>query len=252
MSVLDILPTKSLYRDYTLIAQDSIFKIQIEAMKKSGVYKDLSKSLKKQKFSYKIVKNYPKMDVRFSEVILNGFTPVNLAYDEEIKIDWKIKPEKEKVGAYNTQKAAATFGGRIWTAWFSPELPFQDGPYKFFGLPGLIVKIQDTDKDYTWELQGNKQVKDFSEMTYLETLNPGGAPKDLVVSREKFESTFAEYKKDPFASLRTQIPAEAMSQKMPGNEMTIGEMVKQQEKQLKDFYNAIDNPVELREPKAKK
>ena len=35
-----------------------------------------------------------------------------------------------------------------------------------------------------------------------------------------------------------------MSQKMPGSELTIGEMVKNQEKMYKDFYNSNDNPIE--------
>jgi hypothetical protein len=36
-----------------------------------------------------------------------------------------------------------------------------------------------------------------------------------------------------------------MSQKMPGTDMTVGDMVKQQEKMYKDFYNSNDNPVEI-------
>ena len=65
------------------------------------------------------------------------------------------------------------------------------------------------------------------------------------VSREKFEKTFADYKKDPFASARPMLKPEMLSQKMPGSDLTIGEMVKQQEKMLKDFYGANNNPIEI-------
>ena len=45
-------------------------------------------------------------------------------------------------------KAVTEFAGRKWTAWFTEELPFQDGPYKFRGLPGLIVKLEDATQSH--------------------------------------------------------------------------------------------------------
>ena len=37
-------------------------------------------------------------------------------------------------------------------AWFTSEIPIQRGPWKFGGLPGLIVKISDAKKEYNFEL----------------------------------------------------------------------------------------------------
>ncbi|CAD7806079.1 hypothetical protein CHRY9390_01460 [Chryseobacterium aquaeductus] len=244
MTVLDITKQKSIYRDYTTISQDSIIKVQIEAMQKSGVYKDLSKSVKMPKFSEKIDKFYPDMKVLYIERVANGFTPISIGYSENLKFDWKILNEKEKIGTYNTQKATADFGGRKWTAWFTTDLPFQDGPFKFHGLPGLIVKIEDSEKNYSWVLQGNKKVENWEEISYAEKIS-GMNSKVSEVSREKFNKTFSDFKKDPLASARPYLKAEMMSQKMPGSELTIGEMVKTQEKMYKDFYNSNDNPVEL-------
>ena len=157
-----------------------------------------------------------------------------------------------KIGTYNTQKATTEFGGRKWNAWFTTDLPFQDGPYKFNGLPGLIVKIEDDGGNYSWELKGNKKVADFQELSYIETISPGAGSKRVEVSREKFESTIADFKKDPFATIRPMLKPEMMSQKLPGSDISIGEMVKKQEKMLKDFYDANDNPIELPVVKDKK
>jgi GLPGLI family protein len=55
---------------------------------------------------------------------------------------------KEKIGNWEAQKATTEFGGRKWTAWFCEEIPLSDGPYKFKGLPGLIVKISDADNSH--------------------------------------------------------------------------------------------------------
>ncbi len=245
VTILDITDkNRSVYQDYTVIAQDSIMKVEIEAMRKAGMMKDLSKTLKTPKISARIYKSYPDMKIQYVDKVANGFTPANIAYTENLKFNWKILGDKQKIGEYNTQKATTEFGGRTWTAWFSTDIPFQDGPYKFWGLPGLIVKIEDSAKDYSWVLQGNKKVKDYTEFSYIENMMSasGGKPKDLP--RDKFEKTFNEFKKDPFASVRPMMTQEMMSKSIPGMDGTIGDMMKKQEKQYKDFYNANDNPIE--------
>ena len=53
-----------------------------------------------------------------------------------------------------SQKATTTFAGRTYTAWFTTEIPLPYGPYKFGKLPGLILRVQDTDKQFLWECIG--------------------------------------------------------------------------------------------------
>lgn len=246
ITILDITDkNRSVYQDYTVIAQDSIMKIEIEAMQKAGMMKDLSKTLKSPKISARIYKSYPGMKVQYVDKIANGFTPSNIGYSEDLKFNWNILNDKQKIGEYNTQKATTEFGGRKWTAWFSTDLPFQDGPYKFFGLPGLIVKIEDDQKNYSWVLQGNKKVKDYTEYSYIENLMQAKGGKVNELPREKFERTFNDFKKDPFASIRPMMTQEMLSKTVPGMDGTVGDMVKKQEKQYKDFYSANDNPIEI-------
>ncbi|AZA81334.1 GLPGLI family protein [Chryseobacterium lactis] len=244
ITILDITDkNRSIYQDYTIIAQDSIMKIEMEAIKKSGMMKDFSKSLKTPKISARIYKTYPEMKVQYVDKIANGFTPTNIGYTENLKFNWNILADKQKIGEYNAQKATTDFGGRKWTAWFTTDIPFQDGPYKFYGLPGLIVKIEDADKNYSWVLQGNKKVNDYTELSYIENqMKMSVKVNDL--SREKFEKTFSDFKKDPFSSVRPMMTQEMLSKTIPGMDGTVGDMMKKQEKQYKDFYNANDNPIE--------
>ena len=249
--ILDVTDKKSLYRDYLTVSQDSVLKIEVEKMQKAGVFKDLSKSFQMPKFAYKITKEYPTMKVNFSERMLNSV----FGYNEEPKFNWKISNDKQKIGEYEAQKATTEFGGRKWTAWFTESIPFPDGPYKFSGLPGLIVKIEDAEKNFSWILTANKPLKEFEELSYSEKLSAQfGARNDVtIINRDKFESSFEEYKKDPFASIRAQITPEMKAMKMPGNDKTMGEMMNDQEKSIKDFYNASNNTVEIYTPeKAKK
>ena len=249
MTILDIVPEKSIYRDFLAVSQDSILKIEVEAMMKSGSFKDLSKTIKQPKFSHIITKSYPSMDVEYTDYLLQD----RVTYKEVPKFDWKIEGTKEKIGAYNAQKATTTYGGRTWSAWFSTDLPFQDGPYKFSGLPGLIVKIEDADKNYSWVLKGNRKVENFAEETYAEQMMKqfGQGRNKLEVSRDKFETMYAAYRKDPFGSMRlqlSQIPADA---KMPDG-TSIAQMVKDQEERLKKHLAENSNSIELAPAPAKK
>ncbi|MGC4129801.1 MAG: GLPGLI family protein [Bergeyella sp.] len=245
MTILDITNDKSIYRDFTWVAQDSLIKSEVESMQKSGVFRDMSKIMKIPKFGFKVEKLYPDMKVIYEEGMQNGFTPMKMGYVDDTKFNWNISTEKQKIGEYNTQKATTEFGGRNWVAWFCADLPFQDGPYKFHGLPGLIIKIEDDGQNYSWELKGNRKVENFEELSYVEKIAPGGESKRIDVSREKFESSMANFKKDPFATIRPMLSPEMLSQKIPGSDMNIGDMVKQQEKMLRDFFNANDNPIEI-------
>lgn len=246
MTILDITKDKSIYQDFTLPAQDSIIKVAVEEMEKTKTFKDLSKSIKMPKFSYKIYKSYPSMKETYHDRI----SMTLFGYEDDIKFNWKMGNEKKKIGAYNTQNATVEYGGRIWTAWFSPDLPFSDGPYKFYGLPGLIVKIEDADKNYSWELKGNKTVKDWKEFSYAEEANAKyGMNNELkLTTKEKFQKAYAAFKQDPMAEARANIPQNMMGMKMPGSDLTVGEMLKNQEKMINDFFNANDNPIEKTEP----
>lgn len=65
---------------------------------------------------------------------------------------WKIMSVSKIVAGYPCQQAFSTFGGRTWEAWFTRDIPVSEGPYKFYGLPGLIVKVRDTHDHYVFEL----------------------------------------------------------------------------------------------------
>ncbi len=64
---------------------------------------------------------------------------------------WKIMEDTMKFIGQDCQKATTNFRGRKYTAWFSTKIPISVGPYKFVGLPGLILKISDDDNQFNFE-----------------------------------------------------------------------------------------------------
>ena len=75
-------------------------------------------------------------------------------------VEWELSNETKKVGNYTVQKASYTrivdskrFSTGMTemenvkdtlqvTVWFTPEIPVAHGPENFFGLPGLILEVQ--------------------------------------------------------------------------------------------------------------
>jgi GLPGLI family protein len=244
MTVLDIMDKKSVYEDFTRRSQDSIVKNVVETAEKTGKHYDLSTYIKLPKFNHKIIKPYPDME---KEHVVDYAGSELFGYDDNIKFNWKILNEKEKIGEYNTQKATTEFGGRNWTAWFSTEIPFQDGPYKFYGLPGLIIKIEDSEKNYSWILQGNKKVENYDEVSYTERMiaKQGLTFTPIFTTKEKFQKAVESYKSDPLRGLRATLTPEMMNEIVPGENKTMGEMFKEEEKKEKEIINAYNNPIEL-------
>jgi GLPGLI family protein len=59
---------------------------------------------------------------------------------------WEMQADTLTIAGFFCQKATCTFRGRSYTAWFARDIPIPNGPWKFGGLPGLILKVYDNSK----------------------------------------------------------------------------------------------------------
>ena len=140
-------------------------------------------------FHYQIFKNRNKKELLY----LYKIPKINdrFYYDQPIDLfDWQIHPETKKIKDYKVQKATTSFAGRNYIAWFAPELPFPDGPYKFNGLPGLILEIRDEKGFWNFEFFG------------LEKLSPKERFKINMnlyqkMSQSELANLVYEYRRDP-------------------------------------------------------
>lgn len=97
-----------------------------------------------------IYKNFPKKQMKMRELAM-----LEMYVSEEPKMpkfNWKITGNKRKIGEYECQEATTTFRGRDWIVWFTTAIPVSDGPWKFYGLPGLIIEAEDSKKDFAFRL----------------------------------------------------------------------------------------------------
>ena len=66
-----------------------------------------------------------------------------LVTDTPPVIKWNLKyKETKKIGKYVCKKATAVFRGTDIEAYYTTEIPVSVGPFKFKGLPGLILEVK--------------------------------------------------------------------------------------------------------------
>jgi GLPGLI family protein len=112
-------------------------------------------------------------------------------------VEWELSEETKKVGNYTAQKASFTkivdskrFSTGMTemenvkdtlqvTVWFTPEIPVSHGPENYFGLPGLILEVQN---------QGRTLICEKIE------LNPSAEPVIIERPTKGKEMTQAEFR----------------------------------------------------------
>lgn len=252
MMILDINKDGSKYYNHAKFVSDSIAKAEIEQQIKSGVNNfNISRKDKQGGVSYSVTKSYPDYKVYLFKTISSD--KYKIAEDQ--KPEWKILSEKEKIGEYNTQKASTTFGGREWTAWFTTDIPIQDGPYKFYGLPGLIVKIEDKTGSHKMTLVGNKKTQilpetEISLPSNMRVFGIGG--KDIEVSKKQYNKLWKDYVNDPSKNMREMMMKNTDNSRIvfkvkgsDGKEITDQNQVfREIDKRTKEMLKKDNNPIE--------
>ncbi len=114
-------------------------------------------------------------------------------YEEPVpKFDWKYEDETREVMGYECRKATTRWRGRDWTAWYS-EIPVSAGPWKFNGLPGLILRLEDSKGEHMFEAVDSK-----------DHVYPIGWRRKSIISkttREKYNADLRDYKENAGAML---------------------------------------------------
>lgn len=89
-------------------------------------------------------------------------------YEEELTMpQWQIDGQNQReVEGYTCMEAKASYLGREWTVYFTPEIPFNYGPWKLWGLPGLIVEATDADEFFVFRLTGFEKASDEKRINY--------------------------------------------------------------------------------------
>lgn len=124
-------------------------------------------------------------------------------YDTTDKIEWNILPETKMQNNYKLQKATTNFGGRNWNAWFSKDIPINQGPFKFQGLPGLIFQIEDDRNCFSFNLIEIKKLDNEYDTSRIIDSNFG--KKATPISLKKYNEILLNSYNNPYSEIRTKL-----------------------------------------------
>ena len=124
------------------------------------------------------------------------------------QINWKISSEKRQIGSYSCQKAIGNYGGRTYEAWFTTELPFQNGPWKLGGLPGLILEAKDLEREVQFLFKEISRNTDSQETTETFQQFPQLA---IPAKAKQLQKLTCTYLQDPVGVLNAVFPDTAVT-----------------------------------------
>jgi len=208
------------------IVKDSLMANRDPNNKSMAALAKIRSQIPPTEFNYHIYKKLAQNQLLFTEKIVKTEYLYKEGFDQ---FNWEISAETKELQGYRLQKATCNFSGRKYTAWFAPEIPIPDGPYKFNGLPGLIMEIEDKKGHYSFKLVEFKALKSpvisgFNSEEYLE------------VSKEELEKVKENYNRDPISALEEV-------------GITIGFEPGQREKMHQEHLKKLkkeNNPIELK------
>lgn len=101
--------------------------------------------------------------------------------------DWQLIPDSATtIIGYHCQLAKTNFKGRTWYAWYAEDIPLPEGPWKLIGLPGLILKAYDENKEYSFTAIGMSTLTAPTPITFPKAKREEISQKDLREFKEKF------------------------------------------------------------------
>lgn len=137
---------------------------------------------------YEVYKHIPqKSTLTYTDVLHNDFL---FCYEESVPtFSWQLAEGDTIIIGYPCHKAVCQFRGRTWTAWYTLDLPFDNGPWKLGGLPGLILAASESKNEFSFVATGIEQLRTTAIISFL--------PKRYEhLTPMKFQRLLKDYWKD--------------------------------------------------------
>lgn len=168
------------YSEYYKTNIDALNK-QLEAPVNKGDIRTISfNGLPQAKVKHSVYKDQ-------NDILISVFMRDLYTFKSSDILSWKIsKKENKSILGYKCSKATVTVDNKSYIAWFTYDIPINDGPYKFRGLPGLILQVSEEHGYFNFEAISINKVKlamDFK--------------KGILITKDQYIKKRNEYISDP-------------------------------------------------------
>ena len=158
--------------DYCLYVGDLFKKRDKRIQKTSTGAQPIIHNQENGTLGYEIFKSYPDNKMTVTDLASQtgpAYIGSNYQYEDVIpNLKWEMKNDTSTILSYSCQKAITTFRGRTYEAWYTTEIPINNGPWKFGGLPGLILKVSDKKQYFVFECIGIEKSKKLEPIKFYD------------------------------------------------------------------------------------
>ena len=118
---------------------------------------------------WKLFKNFPTGKTTYVDnVFRDGFRVVEPIEQPQWEL---ISDSTARILGYDCQMARCNYKGRQWFAWFTTDIPIDNGPWKLDGLPGLVLCAYDNSRHYIFDCVGLKQTDGTHDIVFDDRFN---------------------------------------------------------------------------------
>ena len=177
----------------------------------------------KAKFTFYVKKDLKNKILEFYEKI----GAKHFYYKEDANMLWKLHPETKIISNHNCQRATIRKYGRNFIAWFAKDIPINDGPYKFSGLPGLIIELYDEKDSYHFQLINYDKRNDnisYDVPVYR-------TKKQVITDKESFVEGKKNYEQSTVERLKNSFLSDALTE--------------DKVREIRERIKKKNNPIEL-------
>lgn len=174
----------SRYGNYNRFRIDSVLN---HIDKTTVTYKDYSE------ITYKYAPSYPQYLLKNTQtgvLEVHEWALDKYMYEDSVSsFNWSLKGDSSIICGHKCYKATCSFRGRKWEAWYATDIPISNGPWKFSGLPGLVLKAEDEKKEHLFLAisirKGGNGIKTYTDSWEIKT------------TREKFNTALKDFRLNP-------------------------------------------------------
>ena len=109
--------------------------------------------------------------------------------------NWILHEDTATVSGYLCKRATTHYRGRDWEVYYTSDIPLSRGPWKLWGLPGLITRATDADHYFLFEMNTFQRLTNPVPIVYIHREIGGKGGYTGAEYKKISKNTYLEYER---------------------------------------------------------
>ena len=109
--------------------------------------------------------------------------------------DWTLHEDTMMISGFMCKRATTHYRGRDWEVYYTSEIPLNHGPWKLWGLPGLITRATDADHYFLFEMNTFQRLTNPVPIVYIHREIGGKGGYTGAEYKKISKNTYLEYER---------------------------------------------------------